>query len=177
MEILGNARSIEDSIRQKYEKDINNVQKELDKNIELKRKEFEKQKELKLADISTATDFEVKKEHSKILSEENLKAKREFESAREILIEKVFKEAEKKAAKIAHSKDYIEFVKKRMPEDCKIIADSDFFKKHFGNIKVDKNIVGVKGQIGNVIYDFSLDGIINSKRDELRHVITKALFK
>ena len=177
MEILGNVEHIQDSIKQKYEKDISNIQKELDKTIAAKKQEFQKRKEVELANISTATDFEVKKEYSKILSEENLKAKREFESAREHLIKTVFKEAEKKAAKIAHSTDYIDFVKKRMPENCEIMADSDFFKKYFDNIEIDKSIVGVKCKVGNVIYDFSLDGIIKSKRDELRHIITKILFK
>lgn len=177
MEIFGNIEHIKESIKQKYEKDISNIQKELDKTIAAKKQEFKKQKEIELANISTATDFEVKKEYSKILSEQNLKAKRDFESAREDLIKTVFKEAEEKAIKIAHSKDYIDFVKKRVPENCTIIADSDFFKKYFDKIEIDKSIVGIKCKVGNVIYDFSLDGIMKSKRDELRNIVTKVLFK
>lgn len=177
MEILGNIEHIEQSIRQKYEKDIANIKRELEKTIAAKKQESKEQAEIKKSQLSTTTDFEVKKEYSKIVSEENLKAKRDFESAREQLIETVFNEAEKKAEKIAHSKDYIDFVKKRIPENCAIIADSDFFKKYFDNIEIDKSIVGIKCKVDNIIYDFSLDGIIKSKRDELRHIITKLLFK
>lgn len=177
MEILGNIEHMQESIRQKYEKDIINVQEELEKTIAAKKQESKKQAEITKFHLCATTDFEVKKEHSKILNEENLKAKRDFESAREELIESVFKEVEKKAIKIAHSKAYIGLVKKRMPKNCTIIADSDFFKKYFDNIKIDKSIVGIKCKVGDIIYNFSLDGIIKYKKHELRDIITGVLFE
>ena len=43
--------------------------------------------------------------------------------------------------------------------------------------RVDKNIIGIKFKAKEVLYDFSLDGIIASKKDVLRHAVSKILFK
>ena len=43
-------------------------------------------------------------------------------------------------------------------------------------MKLDKNIVGLKFQSSDMIYDLSLDGAIEAKKDTVRRTITKNLF-
>lgn len=183
MEVIGNIGLIKASIERKYDKEIDEIDKETEKEIELLKDEANKKISLQRARIKTYAESESKKAHSKIVSEGRLKAKKEFEEAREGFIKGVFSEALKKAKMIAHSKRYVDFVKERMPEEdgvkegVKIIGDSEFYKKHFGDVIIDDAIIGVKLMAKDVIYDLSLDGILTSKRELLRHKISKELFE
>ena len=49
-------------------------------------------------------------------------------------------------------------------------------KKYFGDVQVDSSIIGIKFQVDNITYDLSLDGMIESRRDMLRHKVSKSLF-
>ena len=178
MEIFGNIETLKGAIEKKYTSEIKKIEKETEKQLAEVDKELKKKLELLRAKIKTETDAEVKKTHSMILSSEKLKAKKEFEEKREELIESVFKEAEKKASKVAHSEEYIDYVKSNMPdkEGLTVIGDAALYEKHFPGIKVDKSIVGIKFESEGVIYDFTLDNMISSKKDVLRQEVSKILF-
>lgn len=178
MEIFGNVEALKGAIEKKYLAEIKKIEKEKEKQLAKIDKELNKKLELLKSHMKTITDAAINKTYSMVLSREKIKAKKEFEEKREAIIDAVFKEAEKKAKKIGHSKEYIDYVKRNMPKekDFLVIGDSDYYKKFFPKLKVDKNIVGVKFKSEDVIYDFTLDNMISSKKDILRHAISKILF-
>ena len=178
MEVFGNVEGLKGSIEKRYSSEIKEVEKQEQKQLAEIDKELKKKLELLDSHMKTLTDSEVKKAHSMILSEEKLKAKKEFEEKRESLINAVFKEAEKQAKKIAHSQDYVDYIKKDMPNETgfSIIGDSVYYKKFFPELKVRKDIVGVKFESEGLVYDFTLNNIIASKKDILRHEVSKVLF-
>ncbi len=178
MEIFGNVEALKGVIERKYSSEINKITKEREKQLAGIDKELKEKIELLISHMKTATDAEVKKAYSMILSGERLKAKKEFEEKRESLISAVFKEAEKRAKKIVHTKDYVDFVKKNMPKEGEflVVGDSDYYKQFFNGLKVDKNIVGLRFESEGVLYDFTPGNEISSKKDVLRQEISKELF-
>jgi len=178
MEIYGNIEALKSSIEKRYSSEIKKVEEDRKKQVIEIGKELKNQLVLLQSSMKTLINAEVKKAHSMIISEEKLKAKKEFEEKRESLINKVFKEAEKKAKKIAHTKEYLDFVQKNMPkeEGFSIIGDSDYYNKIFPEIDIDKNLIGIKFESEGLVYDFTLNKIIASKRDVLRHEVSKTLF-
>lgn len=180
MKIYGDIEALKSSIEKKYGQKIGEVERATDKKIEGMRKEADEKIALKKAHISTLTESEVRKEYSKILSEEELKARNEFEKKRDSMIKKIFGDAKKGAKKKAHNKKYISHLKANMPKGkgFSVVADSKAaYKTVSDNIKVDKSIAGVKFVSEDLSYDFTLDGAIDAKREQLRHAIIKALFE
>ena len=178
MEVFGNAEALKGAIEKKYSSKIKDVEKDRDKQLAEIDKELKKKLELLRSRMKTTTDADIKKTYSMILSSEKLKAKKEFEEKREALIESVFEKAGKKAKKIAHSKEYIDFVKKNIPKEKNlvVIADGDYYKKDFPKLKIDKKIVGLRFESEGLIYDFTLDNLIASRKDVLRYEVSKLLF-
>ena len=70
----------------------------------------------------------------------------------------------------------MDFVKKKMPKNVKPVVGNAKLKTAFPNASIDKTVIGVKFKGENVIYDFSLNGLLDSKKEELRSVVTKALW-
>lgn len=178
MEVFGNVEALKKAIEKKYSSMIKDIEKEKEEQLAEIDKELKKKLELLRPHMKTEIDAEVKKTTSMISSAAKLKAKKEFEEKREAIIESVFEKAMKKAKDIAHSKDYTDFVKKNMPgtKGLSATGDSDYYKKVFPELKVDRNIIGVKFESERLVYDFTLDSIIASKRDILRHEVSKILF-
>ena len=178
MEAKGNIELIKDSIKKKYDKeieDINQSAKEETKKLEM---EAAKKVNEEVDKIKNSSDTESEKAYSRILNEERLKAKAEFEEEREGFIKKVFSEAMDRARDFARKKEYLEFVKSRAPkESFQVIAGDAFFKEHFDDVEIDENIRGVKFRSKEVLYDLSLDGIMSSKKDILRHEASRILFR
>ncbi len=181
MEIYGNIDGLKQAIEKKYADEIKKIEDETSSIIKQLEKESNNKISLKKSRISTLTNAEIRKATSKISSEENLKAKKEFEQKREDVINQVFDMAFKKAVTIAHSRKYIDFLKKNMPNEAKkyeITADSDFYKEYFpeAKINIDNTIIGIKFRVGEITYDFTLDGAIKSQKDILRNKVSKTIF-
>jgi len=179
MEVFGNIEALKGAIEKKYSAKIKQAEKETEKELAEIDKKLKKELELVNSHMKTITDAEVRKAQSMILSEEKLKAKSEFEGKREALIESVFEEAKKRVKKITRTKEYLDFVKNNMPkeENLSAIGDSDYYKTLFPDLKIDKNILGLKFEVEGAVYDFTLDNIINSKKDILRKEVSKILFE
>ncbi len=181
MEVYGNLDAVKQAIEQKYSAEINAINKEANGAIALIKKESESQLKAEKARTDLLVEAESKKAYAKILSEQKLKAKQEFESKREAMINKVFAAAENKAPKMVEDKKYIDFVMKNLPkgEDLVVYAHIDSYKESLpvDSVKVDKSLVGVKFVAGNIEYDFTLDSAINSRKEQLRHAISEVLFK
>lgn len=178
MEVFGNIEALKKAIERKYASIVKDAEKEKEKQLAGIDRELKGKLELLRSHMKTEGDAEVKKTTSMISSAAKLKAKKEFEEKREAMIESVFEKAMKKAKDIAHSKDYTDFVKKNVPDTkgLSAVGDSDYYSKVFPEIKIDKSIIGVKFVSEGVVYDFTLDNMIYSKKDILRHEVSKILF-
>lgn len=178
MEVFGNIEALKKAIEKKYASVIKEAEKEKENQLAEIDKELKNELELLRSHMKTGTDAEAKKAGSMILSSAKLQAKKEFEEKREAIIESVFEKTMKKAKDIAHSKEYTDFVKKNLPDakGLSAIGDSDYYKKLFPDLKIGKKVLGLKFEAEGVVYDFSLDSIIASKKDILRHEVSKVLF-
>lgn len=178
MKVFGNIKGLKKAIKEKYSSKIDDIKRERNKEIEKINNELKERVKLKKSNMKVILESERKKAFSMVMSSTELKSKSEFEEKRESLIMSVVKEAYEKAKKIVHTKQYLDFVKKNMPKDksLSIIGDSDFYKKDFSKIKIDKSIVGIKFIGEYITYDFTLDNLISSKKEILRHEINKILF-
>jgi len=184
MQIYGDITKLKSAIERKYSGEIAKVEKETNNTIREIKAELQKKLEIKKLRAKTATETEEKKAYSKIMSEEKLKAKKEFEQIREELINKVFEEAENMVKEKAKGKRYIEFVRKFVAKyisgkNAEMVTDSDIYKKHFPKFKtrINKNIVGVRFELNRIVYDLTLDAAIRSKKEQIRQKISKALFE
>ncbi|MBW2975161.1 V-type ATP synthase subunit E [Candidatus Woesearchaeota archaeon] len=178
METFGNVEALKSSIEKRYQAEIKNAEKDRDKQLAEIAKELKSRLDILESDMKTATNAEVRKAYSMILSEEKLKAKKEFEEKREWLINAVFREAAKKAKDIVHSSGYVDYIKSSMPDEkgLSVVGDSDYYSKFFPGLKVNDDIVGLRFESENVVYDFTLNNIIASKKDILRHEVSRILF-
>jgi vacuolar-type H+-ATPase subunit E/Vma4 len=178
METFGNMESMKSAIEKKYSSKIKEIEKERDAQLAGINKQLSKELELIRSHMQTEIEAEANKMHSMVLSSEKLKAKKEFEEKREALLDKVFIEAIKKAYQVAHTKDYVAYVKKNMPKGASFVVkgDSPYFKKAFHKLKIDKKIVGIRFESADIVYDFTLDNIISSKKDILRQEVSRILF-
>lgn len=178
MEVFGNVEALKKAIESRYSQKVKEAEKEREKQLAETERELKRRLELLRSHMKTATDADAKKAYSMILSKERLIAKKEFEEKRELLIESVFKEADKNAKKIIYSERYVEYIRKNMPteENLTCIGDDEYYKKFFPEMNVKKNLGGIKFESEGIIYDFTLSNLIASKKDILRHEVSKALF-
>ncbi|MBW2983938.1 V-type ATP synthase subunit E [Candidatus Woesearchaeota archaeon] len=178
MQVFGNVEALKKAIEKRYSSMVKDVEKDKENQLAEINEELKEKIGLLKAHMKTNIDAEVKKTHSMILSAARLNAKKEFEEKREAIIESVFREAEKGAKDIAHTAEYIGFVKKNISKTkgLTVIGDSDYYKDSFPGLKIDKGIIGLKFKSEEVVYDFALDNIIASKKDVLRHEVSKVLF-
>jgi len=178
MQIFGNIEALKEAISKKHSAKIKQAEEEKNKKLAEIARELHKRLELLRSHMKTIEDAEIKKARSMILSEEKLKLKKEFEEKREALIEAVFSEAEKRAKKTAHTKGYIDFVKKNMPNEEKlsVSGDSDSYKSFFPKLRIDEKLIGLRFETEQAIYDFTIDSLIASNKEILRHEVSKVLF-
>ncbi|MCD6414002.1 MAG: V-type ATP synthase subunit E [Candidatus Diapherotrites archaeon] len=180
MQTFGDVERLKEAIKKKYDAEISAIQRQTEEEIRAIQAETKEKIKLMAANIRSQAEREAVQAESKVLSEERLKAKREFEKTREQLIEKTFSEIRAKLASVAHSKRYLNFIKKKLNEinleHYTVIADSSYYKTIFPNYTTDKNIIGVKLVSDNMTYDLTLDTALEAKKDELRLKISELLW-
>jgi hypothetical protein len=175
MELHGNINGLKEAIQKDYDEKIEEINKE--KNIkinELKKifnnelneleNELQQNQELKLKEIKT-----------RVLNEQKLAAKYEFEKAREELIQTVMSEIKQDFSKIMKSKKYLDFAKKSIPANA-IIYGNPFFKQEFQNLKIEKDLIGLRFEQENIIYDLSLNALFEAKEFSIREKIAGILW-
>ena len=180
MEVYGDVKNLENSIKSRYEEDLKPLKKEADQRIDEIKKATDERLKIMRAQDKIKAEEESKLVYARLVNEEKLKAKREFEETREALVEDVFNEVMKKAGKKAHTKEFLKFIKTSIPktkEKISAVGDSDYYSSLFKNLKVDKSMVGVKFEVENLIYNFTFDEMMNSKKEQLREAVITALFK
>ncbi len=178
MEVYGNISALKKGIEERYKNEIAQIEKE----AEDKAKDFDAKKKKRLqvlkADFKTRKGEKVKEAKQRVLNEKKLEAKKEFELEREKLIQQVFEDVKKKASKIVLTKQYIEYVKKNVPKEKGFLAmvGPAFLKKSFPKSKEEKGLIGVKFVGDEIIYDYSINALLEAREDFVRHTITKNLF-
>ncbi|MBW2989148.1 V-type ATP synthase subunit E [Candidatus Woesearchaeota archaeon] len=178
MEVFGNVDALKESIQKRYSSEIKEIEKDNKKRLDIINRDLKGKLGILSSRTKAISKAEMDKAHSMILSEEKLKAKKEFEEKRESLIGEVFEEAKKKAKDIVHSSRYVNFVRKSMQQKkgFSVIGDSDYYKDFFPELEVDDSIIGLKFMSKSVSYDFTLNNIIASKKDALRQEVSRILF-
>jgi vacuolar-type H+-ATPase subunit E/Vma4 len=178
METFGNIGGLKAAIEKKYSSRIRTLEKEKEHAL----KEIEKEVLKKLGELKPKMllqkETESKRKYSTILTEEKMKAVKSFQEKREELINKVFSEAKKRAKHMVHTEKYAAYVKKNMPsgEDMQMYGDDVYYQKFFPEIKIDKALNGIVCKSRDVIYDFTLDHLMESKKESLRYEVSKILF-
>lgn len=179
MEVHGNIEELKKAVAKKYELEINKIKADTEKAIKSVHEEHRTKLDALKDQMKQKAHMEVQKAYAKVLSSEKLAAKKAFEERREHLISQVFEKAQKAALEVAHSDQYKEYVKKHIPTtEFSVVADSEQYKDLFKDVsmEVDPHIAGVKLQAGNTIIDLTLDGAIASRKEVLRHGVSKVLF-
>lgn len=176
METFGDVEGFKKTIEGKYSTEIRKLEEATEERIQELREDYENRFLVTQKQIESETALESSKLAARVKSEKEIHARREFEQKREELIEAVFREVMERALKLAHSKQYVDYVKKRLPKDAVVVCDSSYYKKAFPKAKVDKSIVGVTAVSGNLVYNFTIDALVESKKEHLRNTAAKTLF-
>ncbi len=178
MKVLGNINALKKSIEQTYSDKIKAIDNETKEKVAEINSKAKKEMDEKVSKMQLDTESEVSKTYSRLISEETMTVKKQYEEKREAYINEIFDEAEKQAATIAHSDGYLKLVKSKAPKGkFDIVADSTYYEKEFSGLKTSKEFHGLKFVSAEVTYDFSIESSIASKRDVLRHIINEKLFK
>lgn len=180
MKSFGNLEALEEAIKKKYDEEIDKIRDETNKQAKKIRKDTKEEISKILTRAREEAEIEAKREAARVLSEEKLNAKKEFEATREKAIEKAFKELERRSKEIVHSETYLEFLKRQVKgidmDKFLVVADSDYYKRIFPKYKKDPSISGVKLVSHKVTYDFTLESMIEANKEKLRLEMSKILF-
>ncbi|MBU0662134.1 MAG: V-type ATP synthase subunit E [Candidatus Diapherotrites archaeon] len=177
MRVYGNMESVKGAIKERYEKEASLIENEAKEKEAAAGTQAEAELEALHEKLSAEADNEAQQAYQRVFNEKKLAAKQEFEAARQEMIEEVFSAAEKEAEKFASGKEYLEFVKKHAPKgNFKVFGGSASYKSAFPNMQVDNEIKGIIFRGENVEYNFTVERMLDAKKEELRNIVTKALF-
>ncbi len=175
MEVHGSIEELKKVIEGDYRKKIREVNSHKRAQIREIEKKAKQERALLQRESKQEIDSKAGEAKAMVLNEQKLAAKRRFEEAREAMIQQVMNEARKGFPRLMKSKQYLDFVKKKVPSGCTVYGNA-FFKKHFKNIKAEKDLNGVRFEKGAVIYDLSLDALFEAKEDAIREKVIEALW-
>lgn len=177
METIGDIEELKKKIEEQYQKQITETEASTQK--EVQNIAAQTQEKISLIEEQAQTDAKeaAKEAKQRVFNEQKLKAKKEFEFAREKIVQKVLEEVKKQAPKIALSNEYIGFAKKNAPKGTKItvFGNSPKYKKHFSKMIFDKSITGLRFESENIVHDMSVDKIIEANEDAIRRIIVEEL--
>jgi len=180
MQVYGNTEGLKKEIEQKYEAQIKEIMSKAQSEVNAIIKEADEKAEMIIEQAKTDAESASREAMQRVLNEEKLKAKREFEEAREKLILEVIEKVKRKAKEVSKSNEYLAFLKANVPKEKNAVVfggSEASYKKVFPKMKADKTIVGVKITAEDVVYDFTLENMINSNEEVVRRTITTEMFK
>jgi hypothetical protein len=176
MEVKGNLEGMKKNLAKTFEKKLSDLDIQFKKESELLKKDFQKEIDRIRTENQSRLDKETKALRHKLTSEKNRQIGLIKTTKRQELINSVIDSIIKDAKEIIKSKDYIDIVKKSLPIDAKIYGDKTY-EKTFGKVNEDKSINGIRAEKENIIYDFTIESMIDSKNDAIKDVIAQELFK
>ena len=177
MTVEGNLEHLEKEIENSYKEKLEEFQKNSLEEFNLEKKQIDEKHKKALAKARMEAEEEEKKVFKSTLAEEILNAKKEFENKREELINNVFNTASEKANEVLLGKDYLKLAKKTAKGKVKVTGGFEEYKKEFPDVEVDNRVRGVIVRKDNLIFDFSYDKFVESRRLDLRHKVSNILFE
>ena len=177
MHSTGNIEYLKKEIEKTYLKELDQFRHEAQsrRKDELKKIEASHKKEVR--DVTDSLEKEKQSEYRTTLSEEMLGAKKDFEEAREKQIINVFSEAENRCDEMLYRDDYIDRIKGFVENCSKISGGSERYKEIFPDIEINNRQKGIVVERNHQVFDFTFDTFIESRKLDLRHKISKVLFK
>ncbi|MBN2127120.1 MAG: hypothetical protein JW703_01875 [Candidatus Diapherotrites archaeon] len=175
MELHGSINGLKEAIQKDYAEKIEEINREKNAQINELRKKFKEESILLEDELQQNQELKLKELKTRVLNEQKLAAKHEFEKAREEIIQKVMTEIKQDFSKIMKSKEYLEFAKKSIPENA-VVYGNPFFKNDFQNLKAEKDLMGLRFEKENIIYDLSLDALFEAKEFLIREKIANILW-
>jgi vacuolar-type H+-ATPase subunit E/Vma4 len=179
MKAFGNAEAVKAFIKDKYDKQIQEIQQQVKQERKKSSQEVNQRLQEAKARIEDSMELELRQARARAATRAKMEAKLGFQETREQLINQVLDEARKKMLGVAHSKKYLDYLKKnskKLPSGVKVYADSNYYKSVFPKYSIDDNLVGVKAEGKEVTYDFTLPALLENNKDEVRQAISKTLF-
>jgi len=180
MKAFGNAEAVKAFIKNKYDKQIQEIRQQVKQEREKSSEEVNQRLQEAEASIEDSMKLELRQARTRAATRAKMEAKLGFQETREQLINQVLDEARKKMLDVAHSKKYLDYLKKyskQLPDGVKIYADSDYYKNVFPKYSINDSIIGVKAEGKEVTYDFTLPALLENKKDKVRQAVSKTLFE
>ena len=175
MEIHGSIEGLKKAIEADYKGKISELN--TGKNAQIKEIRAAAKKELALleTELEQGSEARAQEAGAMVLNEQKLSAKRGFEEAREAMIQEAVEAVKSKFPSVMKTRQYTDFVKKRVPKGAAVYGNA-FFKKQFKGLKAEKNLNGLRFEKGSVIYDLSLDALFEAKEFAVREKVIEALW-
>jgi len=179
MEAIGNLELLKKRIEDNYSEKPEQFEKETLESFKEKKLKIEEEHKKNVKKIKVELEAEEKKVFKTNLTKEQLNAKKGFEDKREGVMNSTFNLAKKRSKDILLGEDYISQVKAFIRDKGNITIEGNYdeYKQHFLGIKINKRSTGVIVKKGDKIYDFTFNTFMESKKLDLRHKISRILFK
>ncbi|MCB9362374.1 hypothetical protein H6504_02970 [Candidatus Woesearchaeota archaeon] len=172
---LGNTDGLKKKIQQKYAADLREYNKEIDSQIAQMQTEQEKMLDTLKRRHKADLDQLSENTYAKVKSELTLQAKKDFEQARDALLQEVIAQAKADAKRLTSSKEYKDFVQAKT-EGLKITkteADDDSYG--LPHTTVVKGSTGVKVYTAEAVYDLTVENLMELQKDRIRSIVYKAI--
>ena len=177
MQTAGNLDYLKKEIKKIYAGKLDAYKTELEKAKKEELKNIDTIHKKEVRDAKDSLEKNEQSEYKTTLSEEMLGAKKDFESAREKLINDVFVQAEKRCGETLTSENYINHIKVYDKDNAKIIGSETIYKDTFPNIELNKKQKGIIVEKENHVFDFTFDTFLESRKLDLRYKVSQVLFK
>lgn len=175
MEVHGNIKSLKKAIEQDYLGKAREINRHKNAQIRDIRQALDNDIYALESELRQKLDSKARETNAMVLNEQKLTAKMQFEEAREQMVQEVLGKAREDFPILMKSKKYIDFVKKNVPKNAEVFGNP-FFKKHFKNLKVEKEMSGVKFIKGPIIYDLSLEALLEAREFSARGKLIEELW-
>jgi len=175
MEVYGSIEGLKKALEEDYRAKLRKVNSRKAAQLKEIRNSLKKHLALVEAELKQEADSKLREANAMVLNEQKLSAKRSFEEAREKMVQAVLSEVRESFPTVMKSKPYLDFVKKNSPKDA-VVFGNPFFGSHFGKLRVDENLMGVRFVKGSVIYDLSLNALLEAKEFAVREKAIEALW-
>ncbi|MBN1156274.1 hypothetical protein JXA85_01535 [Candidatus Woesearchaeota archaeon] len=178
MIIHGSVSRIKKAVEKRYDKLYAEIRKNADRQIDMLRKESNENLSGMRKEHRILLSRERHQLYTKLLNEEKLRLRLKQNDLKERLIRKVLEKVRKDAKAIILTQSYIDFVKSRVrgEKNLSCVGSSESYRKHFQNFRIDRTINGTILEGNGTIFDFTVDSLLESKKDELRYIASRKLF-
>ena len=175
MEAHGSLDALKKAIQADYRKKAREINSHKAAQIKEIRANAALQTSLVQKELSQDLEARAAEARAMVLNEQKLSAKRAFEEAREAMVREVLSEARERFSNVLKSSQYLGFVKRNSPSNA-VVYGSPFLKKHFRGLKPDTSMNGLKFVKGQVIYDFGLESLLESRESAVRERVISTLW-